>query len=44
MLNIATFAIKTTTMSIAKKPRKIAECGSFFVAKIEMKKALFDRI
>jgi hypothetical protein len=42
--NIASFAIKTTTMSIAKNARKIAECGQFFVANIEMKKALFDRI
>ena len=44
MLNIATFAIKTTTMSIVKNARKIAGCSHFFVANIEMKKALFDRI
>ena len=42
--NIASFAIKTTTMSIAKNARKIAGCDRFFVANIEMKKALFDRI
>ena len=39
----ASFAIKTTTMSIAKNPREIAGCSSIFVANIEMKKALFDR-
>ena len=42
--NIASFAIKTTTMSIVKNARKIAGCSRFFVANIEMKKALFDRI
>ena len=42
--NIASFAIKTTTMSIAKNASKIAECNLFHVANIEMKKALFDKI
>ena len=44
MTNIASFAIKTTSMSIVNNARKIAGCGCFFVANIEMKKALFDRI
>ena len=41
--NTASFAMNTTTMSIAKKASKLAGCSGFSVANIEAKKALFDR-